>query len=142
MIPDEINSYLESVSNGHTEWAREHASESMRHLTSLGIDPDSDLVELYTRFGWGFRTRVARFELLAPNEMDEWTAYAHEELGVPRNFVALTSNEGQGIMLLNRETGAVYDVEYGQFELLDNGSLAPIANSVADFLLWYVGDEP
>ncbi|WP_372722238.1 hypothetical protein [Novipirellula sp.] len=141
MIPNDVVSYLESVEDAHTKWARDHAGDTAKSLSEIGIAPDSTIAELYTRFGWSFRTRSARYELLAPSEIAEWTGYAHDELGVPRDFIALTSNEGQGIFLMDRNSGTVYDVAYGQFDSLENGTLPPVAESFADFLVWYVGDE-
>ena len=139
MIPDDVISYLESVADAHTEWARKHAAKSLEHLADNGIAPESDLAQLYARFGWSFRTREPRYELLAPDEISEWTSYAHDELNVPQKFMALTSNEGQGIILLDRDNDTVFDVEYGQFDLLENESLSPLSESFADFLAWYVG---
>lgn len=141
MMYDEVLSYLESVKDGHTEWAREHAAETLAYLSEVGLKPDSDLAQLYTAFGWGFRTRAPRYELLEPEGIPELTAYAHNELGVPCNFIALTSIEGQGITLLDRESGKVFDVEYGQFELLEQSLLEPFAESFGDFLRWYISDD-
>lgn len=141
VIPNDVVSYLESVEDAHTKWARDHARDTVKSLSEIGIAPDSTITELSTRFGWSFRTRTSRYELLAPLEIAEWTDYAHDELGVSRDFIALTSNEGQGILLMDRNSGTVYDVAYGQFDTLENGTLAPLANSFPDFLVWYVDDD-
>ena len=69
------------------------------------------------------------------------TEYAHSELAVPTNFMALTGIEGQGITLLDRHTQAIYDVAFGEFEQLKNGSLVPLAHPLQAFLRWCKASE-
>jgi len=76
------------------------------------------------------------YELNEPEEIAKWTRYAQVELGVPEDFVSLTTVEGEGITLFRRTTGEVFDVKFGHFESLADGSLEPIAKSFDDFLLW------
>jgi hypothetical protein len=59
----------------------------------------------------------------------------------PTSYLALTGIEGQGITLLDKDSGAVFDVEFGQFEQLASGNLAPVANSFGAFLHWCQRNE-
>jgi hypothetical protein len=82
----------------------------------------------YTVRGW--------YELNDVSEIGLATAFAHRELSVSSDFVALTGVQGGGITLYNRKDGRVFDVEFGQFEKLASGELAPIANSFVEYLRW------
>jgi hypothetical protein len=91
------------------------------------------LVVYFYRYAYPVR---GCYELNEIEQIRSATTYAHLELGVPENFLALTSIEGQGITLFDKESGAIFDVEFGEFEELTSGKLLPIANSVSEFLLW------
>jgi hypothetical protein len=135
MFPQDIEAWLRS--NVSTEYAA-HVTASreatIQALNSLGIDENSELAHLYLHFGpdavrgW--------YELLQADSISVNTAYAHEELGVPRHFLAITGIEGDGITLYDTRSGAIFDVEYGKFGDLAAGALEPVATSVAGFIRW------
>ena len=133
MYPDDLKKWLNH--NQHHGYANHIAKnqETIRNiLSSLGVPLDSELAYLYLNFG-SFPVR-GWYELNEPEAIGECTEYAHTELGVPKEFMALTSIEGQGITLFHKGTGTVFDVEYGQFEQLTAGVLQPIAQSFIEFL--------
>jgi hypothetical protein len=135
MFAADITSWLNANSTADSRaYAVEHRAETHGWLESLGIAPKSELAYFYSHYdagavrGW--------YELNEIDQLLDATDYAHEELGVPADYIALTGTEGQGIVLYNRNTQAVYDVEFGQFDQLANGSLGPIANSFQGYLQW------
>ena len=134
-FPEDVEKWLQSNSHdGYLEHLKNSRSEISDQLSDLAIDLRSDLAVLYLEYG-SFSVR-GWYELNEPRDLAEWTDYAHQELKVPKRFVALTSIEGQGITLYCRETEAVYDVEYGQFEKLVRDKIEPIANNIVEFLRW------
>jgi|GEM_PF-2320969 len=135
MYPDKLVRWL--CANGTEEYlsfVRSHKEATLKHLVGLAIDEQSELGSFYLHYGafcvsgW--------YELNEIESIKEWTEYAHEELEVPFEYLALTSNEGQGMALFNRNSGEVFDVEYGKFEDLKKGTLTPIASSFVGFLHW------
>ena len=135
MIPDDIETWLLSnLSPSQLEYLREARAENRKLLRGLGVAEGSDFAQLYLKFGpdsvrgW--------YDLLGLEEIREATAYAHEELGVPKHYLAISGLEGDGVVLYHLRDGAVFDVTRGQFELLEQGRVPPIAPSVAGYLQW------
>jgi len=140
MLPPDICQWLEA--NQHTGYAQHLAANRgaiEAELSALGIDLNSEVAYLYLNYG-SYPVR-GWYELNEVEQIRAATAYAYSELGVPENYLALTGIEGQGITLLDKNTGAVFNVEFGQFEQLDSGTLAPVANSFAAFLHWCQRNE-
>lgn len=129
-------------SNQHPRYAsylEANRSAIEAELISLDLDLSSEIAYLYLNYG-SFPVR-GWYELNEVEQIREATTYAHSELGVPENFLALTGIEGQGITLLDKNSGIIFDVKFGQFEELSAGILPPIANSISDFLLWCKNNE-
>lgn len=135
MIPDDIAKWLLSnLSASQLEYLREARAENRKLLRGLGVAESSELAQFYLDFGpdavrgW--------YDLLGLEEIREATEYAHEELGVPKQYLALSGLEGDGVVLYHLRNGSVLDVTRGQFELLEQEQLSPIAPSVAGYLQW------
>lgn len=135
MFAAEITSWLNANTTASSRaHAAEHLAETQDRLDCLGVAPDSELAYFYSHYdaaavrGW--------YELNEVDQVQDATDYAHAELAVPADYIALTGTEGQGIVLYNRNTHAVYDVDFGQYDQLANGTLAPIASSFQGFLQW------
>jgi hypothetical protein len=125
------------ILNGTEEYlshVRNNNAKTKEYLNRLGVEDDSELGDFYLNYG-SFCVR-GWYELNEIEDIGHWTEYARDELGVPGKFIALTSIEGQGITLFDRDTGEVHDVEYGQFEELRDGNMKPIATSFDRFLGW------
>ncbi len=127
----------DNMTTGSKAYVVEHLAEIRGCLDDLGIAAGSELAYFYSNFdasavsGW--------YSLNEIDQLQDATDYAHAELEVPAEYIALTGTEGQGIVLYHRKTHAVYDVPFGQFEALADGSLAPLASSFQDFLRWCKG---
>ena len=135
MFPQDIVKWLRSNQiasyAAHLAASKESVSSELR---GLGVEAETELAHFYVHYGpcsvkgW--------YELDEVDTIADSTKYAHTELGVPENFLALSGVEGQGIILYDTKSGAVFDVEYGQFEQLRAGVLCPVASSVVGYLRW------
>ena len=135
MLPTDVCEWLESHRHaGYTSHVRANRARTLETFNKLGIPEQSELAELYLNYG----PAACRgwYDLCEADVLEQVTEFAHRELGVPASFVALTSIEGQGVTLYDRNSGSVYDVSYGQFADLEAGRLSPLALSVGDFLRW------
>jgi hypothetical protein len=108
--------------------------EIVQTLNSLGVPTASEFAHLYLNYG-PFCVR-GHYELNEVESLVDGTDYAHSELGVDPKFIALTSIEGGGITLYDRTDGKIYDVEFGEFDLLRDGKFQPTAETMADFVRW------
>jgi hypothetical protein len=135
MFAAEITNWLNANTTASSKaYVVAHLAETRDILDRLGITRESELAYFYSHFdasavrGW--------YELNEIDQVHDATDYARTELKVPADYIALTGIEGQGIVLYNRNTQAVYDLEFGQFDQLADGTLAPIASSFQGFLQW------
>lgn len=135
MFSADITRWLnDNMTAGSKAYVVEQQAEIRDCLDDLGIPAGSEVAYFYLNFdatavsGW--------YPLYEVDQLQDATDYAHSELEVPDDYIALTGIEGEGIVLYHRKTHAVYDVPFGQFEALVDGSLAPVASSFQDFLRW------
>jgi hypothetical protein len=136
MFPTDITDWLKAKRTAeYAAYLVASFSETAQTLDSLGIRKDSELGHLYLHHGpWEVR---GWYPLVEADEIEAQTMYAEEELEVQAgSFFALSGIEGEGIILYEKKTGAVFDVEFGQFEALASGTLKPTAPSVVEFLRW------
>lgn len=135
MLPISVTEWLDG--NTPEPYAYAIASKqgsTLAHLKLLGIDATSDVGQFYLRYG-SFSVR-GWYELHEIESIAESTLWAIIHMGIPEGYLALTGIEGSGIVLYQKDTGFVFDVEFGQFEALQDGGLKPIANSFTGYLLW------
>ena len=134
MLPSDIEEWLQSnSSSGYRAHLLAHQADVSFYVTTLEIE-GTELADLYFRHG-AMPVR-GWYELIEIDQVEEMTTYAINELGVPVGYLALTGVVGQDIVLYNRSSQAVFDVEFGQFDLLLKGELAPIATTFSGFLRW------
>lgn len=135
MFPPDITDWLSAkVPAAYARYLAASLTETRKALASLGVSADSELGHLYLHFGPS--TVSGWYDLVEVDEISGHTEYAQDELGVPAGFLALSSAEGQGMVLYEKATGAVFDVQFGEFEQLARGALPPVAPTVVDFLRW------
>ena len=60
---------------------------------------------------------------------------------IGKRYLQISSPEGEHSYFYDKETDAVYSVDWSQLEELNAGKLKPMFNSFYDFLEWYYGDE-
>jgi len=56
-------------------------------------------------------------------------------------YLRISSIEGEGSYFYDKETDAVYDVDWNQMDDFVAGKLKPMFNSFYDFLEWYYDEE-
>ncbi len=133
MFTSEIDKWLnDNSSEGYKSYVTLHEPDTLRSLETLGVALNSELAYFYCHYGAA--TVRGWYELNEVEQVKEWTDYAQEELGVSTEYLALTGVQGQGILLFNLLTQAIYDVEFGQFEQLENGKLIPLSATFSGFL--------
>ena len=140
MFASDITRWLNgNMTTGSKAYVVEHQAEIRDCLADLGVSAGTELAYFYLHFdasavsGW--------YSLYEIDQLQDATEYAHSELEVPADYIALTGTEGEGIVLYQRDTHAVYDVPFGQFDALASGSLKPVAISFQDFLRWCKGQS-
>jgi hypothetical protein len=140
MLANDITEWLNgNTTPGYREYLRQNEAEARTLLKAAGLAVNSEIGEFYLEHGAD--TVRGWYDLLEVDELADATGYAHEELGVPARFVALTGTEGQGIVLYDTASHAVFDVEFGQFDALADGALAPIAATFSEFLRWCMAQD-
>ena len=133
MFTSETDKWLnDNSSEGYMSYVMLHEPDTLRYLETLGVALNSELAYFYCHYG-AANVR-GWYELNEVEQVKEWTDYAQEELGVSTEYLALTGVQGQGILLFNLLTQAIYDVEFGQFEQLENGKLIPLSATFSGFL--------
>ena len=60
---------------------------------------------------------------------------------IEKKYLQFTSIEGEGSYFYDKQTDAVYDVDWNQMDDFMQGKLKPWFNSFYDFLEWYYSEE-
>ena len=139
MIPESIINYLAQEGDSVL---RKDASPAFEALRQLEIDRKTELGEFYTKYKGGFISPEPRPELLdiagpAIPAVPDQTEYVLDRYELPVEFVALTSDESEGMYLYNKNNQSVYDFNVGQTQELVNGEIQPRWNSFYEFLSWF-----
>ncbi len=116
-------------------------------LEALGVRLDGQLAEFFRRYRITFfQSAVSYVELcdiLDPTpEVAIGTRFVREVWELPRNFVCLTSAEGEGAYLYDVLTEAVWDLCLADRDSFVSGRARPTWDSFYDFLTWYLNAEP
>ncbi len=61
--------------------------------------------------------------------------------GIQKRYLQLSSIEGEYSYFYDKETDALYGVDWGEMEDFINGKLKPLFTSFYDFLEWYYSEE-
>jgi hypothetical protein len=142
-----IDAYLSSK---YPEWAQrgaiycEDKAAVENGLAKLGIASNTQLANFFTTYSAHLLGGRHYKELLdpasPPDEMIDQTKYVHENLDIPLDFVALTSHEGEGMLLYEKSSGAVFDIGYEDIDQLVSGALQAKWPSFDAFLQTYYSD--
>ena len=102
--------------------------QASRAMESLRIPDKSTfykLMQLYRDFPLGKGEELYNLSLIV------------EENTAGSRYLRFTSIEGEGSYFYDVETDAVYDVNWGEEELMESGQKEPWFTSFSDFLEWY-----
>ncbi|WP_263834051.1 hypothetical protein [Sulfurospirillum oryzae] len=61
--------------------------------------------------------------------------------GIEQKYLRISSIEGEGSYFYDKETDAVYEVEWKDMDDFMAGKLQPLFTSFYDFLEWYYSEE-
>jgi hypothetical protein len=144
MIPSKVEQYLTTVSGDVT---RTDPKVAEKVLLNLGVAPSSELGEFYLKYQGSFISPRPVAELLdiegpAIPAIPDQTDYVRDRYHIPEQYLALTSDESEGMYLYNKDDQAVYDLDIGVLEDLVNGRLSARWQTFNDFLAWYFEVTP
>lgn len=138
-IPSKVDTYLASAIGDVLRSDRQSAE---RALLDLGVDSSSALGRFYLKYQGGFITPRPVAELLdiegpAIPSIPDQTAYIRERYNIPEQFLALTTDESEGLYLYGKDDEAVYDLDIGVLQEFLRGDLPPRWATFNEFLAWY-----
>lgn len=142
MIPDKLTSLVEHQKGNIHRTAPEAVD---KELDALCIPRDSE-------FGQFFRSYVITFfpsdvsdeelcDLISPTpQISAGTKYVHSVWELPERYVCLTSIQGEGAYLYDRETGSVWDFDLASRDDFLAGKQNPRWTTFFDFVIWYLSE--
>lgn len=140
MIPDDV---LELLKRQPAIQGRVDAVDVRRELAALGVDPASEVAEFFEAFrAVNIHSRHTSEQLMDPAfpspQLAAATEFVRDVYQVEKEFLCLTSAEGEGFFLYDLRTGAVFDVDVAQLEDLESGKLGARWSTFFDMLRWYL----
>lgn len=143
MIPAQVKVFLAKDTGDVLRYDRQSALQVLRQL---GVDPATEFGEFYLEYQGSFISPRPVAELLdiegpAIPAIPDQTDYARDRYQLPEKFLALTSDESEGMYLYNKEDQAVYDFDLGEYKAFMNGQIPARWKSFNDFLLWYFDES-
>jgi len=137
---DELKKFnQQGISNDYLDSISITIQEAERLLKKIGVKPQSAFYEFYKRFK-NSASELYNLEEILENYKNPHPLYAqYPQIG--KRYLQISSPEGEHSYFYDKETDAVYSVDWSQLEELNAGKLKPMFNSFYDFLEWYYGDE-
>jgi hypothetical protein len=120
--------------------------EAAIELQQLGIPKDSEFAAVYLRYSPSVFLSSVSYEqlldLVGPGGgLRAATEFVHSVWELPREYVCITSCEGEGCYLYSKTTEGVYDFSLADREQFVAEQPAPMASGVFAFFEWYLGPE-
>ncbi len=121
--------------------------DALNKLESLNIKKDTTLYEFYTNGlnEAGFLTPEEADDLYGLDEIYENYQIPHPLYAqypqIGKRYLQISSAEGEHSYFYDKETDAVYSVDWSQLDDLNAGKLKPMFSSFYDFLEWYYSEE-
>jgi len=101
---------------------------------------DSAFIDFYSVVGFsplGKGDELYTFDQIIEDTESGFHSDEYPEIG--KRYLQFTSIEGEGSYFYDKETDAVYDVNWGEESDMISGKKQPWFNSFYDFLEWYYG---
>ena len=140
MLPDRVTKYLSQNLNWCFEDTYSHDQKQFV-ITDEHKNYFRDSLKLkvsYSAFV-DFYSVVAFTPLGSGSELFNLESILEENTAGSR-YLRFTSIEGEGSYFYDVETDAVYDINWGEEELMDSGQKQPWFPSFSDFLEWYYSE--
>jgi hypothetical protein len=139
MIPQKVKDYLAKDTG---QVLRESKQSALKTLHQLGVQQPSEFCEFYLNYQGSFISPRPVAELLdiegpAIPAIPDQTEYARDRYQLSDVFLALTSDESEGMYLYNKEDQAVYDFDLADYKAFMKGQIPARWKSFNDFLSWY-----
>ncbi|MFF7107525.1 SMI1/KNR4 family protein [Pseudomonas sichuanensis] len=139
MIPSEVTKYLSSYKG---DVARADQNNAASALKQLGVAADTEFGRFYLKYQGSFISPRPVAELLDIEGPDipaipDQTDYVWDRYEIPKNYLALSSDESEGMYLYGINDGAVYDLDISRLDEFLNGELPARWKSFNEFLIWY-----
>jgi hypothetical protein len=139
MIPQKVKDYLAKDGG---DVLRQNKQGALRTLSQLGVDPNSEFGEFYLEYQGAFISPRPIAELLDIDDsaipaVPDQTDYSQDRYQLPEKFLALTSDESEGMYLCNKDDQAVYDFNLKEYEIFMSGEIPARWKSFNSFLAWY-----
>lgn len=139
MIPINVKSYL---SKDVGDILRGKRQSALKVLHQLGVEPATEFGDFYLQFQGGFISPKPLAELLdiegpAIPAIPDQTEYARDRFQLPEKFLALTSDESEGMYLYNKHDQGVYDFDLTKVADFLSNRVSPRWFSFNEFLTWY-----
>lgn len=141
MIPDTLNELVERQLGNVN---RINHDDVKNELSILGVPIESEFAEFFLKYKITLFVSDVSDEQLCDiskptKEITDGTNFVHEVWGVPGNYICLTSCEGEGAYLYDRETGKVWDFDLESRDEFLAGNQHPMFDSFFEFMIWYLG---
>jgi len=107
----------------------------------LGLKKDGLFFEIYTNYRSlpvGEGEELYTLDQIIEDADDGFHSDEYPEIG--KRYLQFTSIEGEGSYFYDKETDAVYDVNWGEEADMISGKKQPWFNSFYEFLEWYYSD--
>ncbi|MBP4047413.1 SMI1/KNR4 family protein [Chromobacterium violaceum] len=139
MIPISVENFLQKKKG---DIFRKNITSAATVLHRLGISESSQFGEFYMKYQGAFVSPKDEPELLDIDDVaipaiPDQTEYIKDVHGIPDNYLALTTDESEGMYLYDKNNGTVFDVNFEDIPLLINGSLSETWSDFNSFLTWY-----
>lgn len=106
----------------------QQASKAMESLRIADNSTFYKMMLLYRDFPLGKGEELSNLSVIIEDNMDS------------SRYLRFTASEGEGSYFYDVETDAVYDVNWGEEELMESGQKQPWFISFSDFVEWYYSD--
>lgn len=143
MIPLSIKDTLGGM-DGEIDRNENEIVDVKRNLEMLGLKEDEQISQFFIRFNSCSIVSKRDFELLDlcfPNdEIFETTEWAKDVYQLPKDYICLTSGEGEGFILFSKIDSKIYDVSVSEFSSLALGKVNARWESFFELMTWYLVD--
>lgn len=142
MVPVVIKNKLDTVAYSLRQ---EHPQAVHDELSVLGLPIDSEIGELLSRYYMPLVSGAPSelIDIVSPNpEIRRSTKFIQEVWELPSRYLCISSTEGEGAFLYDKETGAVLNFNLGERDLLLQEKTPEQWPTFFDFLEWYLAHEP
>jgi len=128
MIPQNIADAIDALPGNHKRRPEDlpKVEENLARLGLLEHDQIADFYRTYMSASIGRDGMAELLDICVPNDsLFNATEFACDAYDLRGPFVCLTTGEGEGFYLFDKDTGGIFDVAVSDFGALEAGELKP-----------------